>query len=146
LYYSGAYDQAAIEYNVLYPSLRHERQFLFEFGQCLAKIKQYEKSNLLFEEFLHYSSDPMAYNCIGNNYKAMKAYQQAEKMYLYASWIVPNRHYPFYLLMKLYDEIGDKEKAYKMAQILLEKPVKIQSTAIREMLQEAEKWIQNNQN
>jgi hypothetical protein len=64
-------------------------------------------------------------------------------MYLHASQIVPNRHYPLYLLMKLYQETRQIEKAKAMADTLLKKPVKVQSTAILEMQEEARKILVN---
>jgi len=78
---------------------------------------------------------------MGNNCKEMGEYIKAEKMYLRASQIVPNRHYPLYLLMKLYQETGQVDKAKEMANTLLEKPVKVWSTAIREMQEEAKRQL-----
>jgi len=151
LYQLTAYNVVAKDYAELYPKLRHEKNFLFEYGQCLSKTEQYAESNRIFEEYLHYGSDPMVYNCMGNNFKGMSEYAQAESMYIRASQVVPNRHYPLYLLMKLYQEIeeaGEMEKkgeegkkAKAMAEILLQKPVKVPSTAIREMHEEAKKVI-----
>jgi len=157
LYNVSANNVVAKEYAALYPKLQHEKQFLFEYGQCLSKMEQYAESNRIFEEYLRYGSDPMVYNCMGNNFKAMGEYAQAESMYIRASQIVPNRHYPLYLLMKLYQEMeeagkkGEAEemeekgeagkKAKAMAEILLQKPVKVPSTAIREMHEEARKVI-----
>ena len=67
----------------------------------------------------------------------MKDYWKIEKMYLRASEIVPNRHYPLYLLMTLYHETGQNEKAKATANTLLEKPVKVWSKAIEEIQKEA---------
>ena len=148
LYQLTAYNVVAKDYAELYPKLRHEKNFLFEYGQCLSKTEQYAESNRIFEEYLHYGSDPMVYNCMGNNFKGMSEYDQAESMYIRASQIVPNRHYPLYLLMKLYQEMeeegknGEAEKKAKaMAELLLKKPVKVLSTAIREMHEGAKKVI-----
>ena len=139
LYNAGVYQGSVQKYRIQYPLLRHEKQFLFEYGQCLSKSGQYIESNRIFEEYLCYGSDPMVYNCMGNNYKALEEYQKAEDSYIRASQIVPNRHYPLYLLMKLYMETGQTGKAKETAKILLDKPVKVQSTAIKEMRQEARK-------
>ena len=87
----------------------------------------------------------MVYNCMGNNFKGMSEYAQAESMYIRASQVVPNRHYPLYLLMKLYQETGQSEKAKAKAETLLKKPVKVQSTAIREMHEEAKQLIMNSE-
>jgi hypothetical protein len=67
LYHAGAYEQAAEKYVALYPDLRYESHFLFGYGQCLSNNGQFAASNRIFEEYLRYGSDPMAYNCIGNN-------------------------------------------------------------------------------
>ena len=45
----------------------------------------------------------------------------------------PSRFYPKYLLAKLYDETGQSEKAVFIANELLQKNVKIESTAIEEI-------------
>lgn len=55
------------------------------------------------------------------------------------SLIVPNRIYPYYLLMKLFIETGDMEKAQENAKIVLTKEPKVQSTAVSEMREEAER-------
>ena len=143
LYNVNLYHEAAKEYASLYAVLRHEKYFLFEYAQSLSKTGQYTESNRIFEEYLLYGSDPMVYNCMGNNYKEMGDYAKAENMYNRASQIVPNRHYPLYLLMMLYQETAQIEKAKAMAGTLLDKPVKVQSTAIREMQLEAKRIIEN---
>ena len=71
---------------------------------------------------------------MGRNYQAMKEYDLAEKTLLKSTQIVPNRLYPLYLLMKLYVETGDDEKARETAGIVLTK-----EPAVREMREEAEK-------
>ena len=144
IYNANAYTKAVNEYAVLHPKLKHEKNFLFEYGQSLSKSGQYAESNQIFKEYLQYGSDPMAYNCMGNNFKEMGEFSMAENLYLHASQIVPNRHYPVYLLMKLYMETGEAEKAKAMAETLLNKPVKVPSTAIREMQREAKQLIIKN--
>ena len=141
LYRINAFHEATKEYATLYPKLRHEKHFLFEYAQCLSKTEQPAESNRIFEEYLLYGSDPMVYNCMGNNFKEMGDYGKAENLYLRASQIVPNRLYPLYLLMKLYAETGQTEKAKAMADALLKKPVKVKSAAIREMQEEARKMV-----
>ena len=133
------YDESVQKYKVLYSALRHEKHFLFEYGQYLSKIGQYIESNKIFEEYLCYGSDPMVFNCMGNNFKEMGEFNKAENMYVHAMKIVPNRHYPLYLLMKLYKDIGQTQKAKTMATSLLQKPVKVHSMAIREMREDARK-------
>jgi hypothetical protein len=133
VYHAKAYQQIYPKYSSLYPYLQHEKQFLFEYDQCLSNADRYAESNRIFEEYLFYGSDPMVFNCMGNNFKAMGEYGKAEGFYIRSSQTVLNRHYPIYLLMKLYEKNGQTEKAKAMAGVLLAKPVKIKSTAIQEM-------------
>ena len=64
-----------------------------------------------------------------------------EKASTKAAQIIPNRHYPLYLLAKLYKDAGQTQKAKETAAILLEKPVKIPSLLIETIKQEAEKIL-----
>jgi O-antigen ligase len=136
LYQGNIYREAAEEYAPLLKELGDQKDYLFEYGQSLSKSNQPEAGNRIFTQGLKFSSDPMFYNCMGNNYKAMGMYEQAEQAYLKAENIVPNRHYPLYLLAKLYFETGNTLKAKETAEELLNKPVKIQTTAIEEMQNE----------
>ena len=128
-------------YRLLYDQLNDQKEYLFEYAQCLSKAGHYEDSNHILTEFLNYGCDPMVYNCMGNNYKAMKEYQDAESAYMRALQVLPNRHYPLYLLMNLYQETGQMEKAANMAREILDKLVKVESEAIREMKDEARKLV-----
>jgi tetratricopeptide (TPR) repeat protein len=109
----------------------------------LNKTGQYEKSNRILQQAMHISCDPMLHNMAGLNHQARKRYREAEDCFTTAALLVPSRHYPHYLLMLLYAETAQREKAVEQAGILLTQPVKIPSEAIREMKQEAEKIIRN---
>lgn len=84
------------------------------------------------------SSDPMFYVLIGNNYKDMKHYDLAEKSYYKAFSVMPNRLYPLYQLMLLYQESGNVIKAKAMAKRVIEMKPKIDSQATRQMKEKAQ--------
>jgi ABC-type transport system involved in cytochrome bd biosynthesis fused ATPase/permease subunit len=50
--------------------------------------------------------------------------------------MAPGKFYPLYLLAKLYDASGQQQKAIAMANTLLNKEVKVHSTAIEEIKEE----------
>ena len=75
----------------------------------------------------------MVYTALGDSYKATGQNQKAEAAYLQAWHMNPSRFYPKYLLAKLYDENGKREKAVAVASELLAKEVKVQSTAVEEI-------------
>jgi tetratricopeptide (TPR) repeat protein len=81
----------------------------------------------------------MLYNIMGKNYQSLKAYGKAEDCLLKSTRIVPNRLYPWYLLTKLYDEMGLPDKVRETAEIVLTKEPKVQSSAVREMREEVGK-------
>jgi hypothetical protein len=58
----------------------------------------------------------------------------------------PARFYPLYLLAKLYDESGQKEKAVALAKEVIKKEVKIESTAIKEIREEMRKIMEKQDN
>jgi len=95
------------------------------------------KSNAVLQHAMQISCDPMLYNVMGKNYQAMKEYDLAEKSLLKSTQIVPNRLYPYYLLMKLYIEMGNEAKAGEAAGVVLTKEPKVQSQAVKEMREEA---------
>jgi len=139
LYNTGDFENAIDNYQRLYPKLNRQKQFLFEYARCLSAKSQFDASNAMLARVLLFGSNPVIYNCMGDNYKNTGDYENAEKMYLRASQIVPGRHLPLYLLMKLYQDTGQTEKAQDMAKILLEKPVKLPSPVIKKIKDEASK-------
>jgi len=138
-YQAGMYRDAAASYEPLYPYLNDQIQFLFEYGRSLSQSEQPEKSNEVLLQAMQISCDPMLYNVMGKNYQAMKAYNKAEEYLLKSTRIVPNRLYPYCLLMKLYVETGEEKKAREAAGVVLTKEPKVQSQAVREMREEARK-------
>ena len=141
LYQIELYQDAVKEYELIYPRLFDQVQFLFEYAQCLSKLQKYGESNRILGKAIRISCDPMLYNIMGKNYQALKLYPEAEKSFLKASNIVPNRIYPYYLLAKMYRESGQQQKAQEMALIVLTKEPKVHSTAIEDMRREIKKMI-----
>jgi hypothetical protein len=138
-YHAGLFKDAAESYAALYPYLNDQIRFLFEYAQCLSKSEQPEKSSKVLQRAVQISCDPMLYNIMGKNYQALKEYEQAEVCFTKATQLVPSRLYPWYLLTKLYHEMGLQEKVNETAKIVLTKEPKVQSPAVQEMREEARK-------
>ena len=140
--YSYGNKEVVEEYRNIYPLLSDQIQFLFEYAQCLNKSKQYKKSNEVLEKAIKISCDPMLYNIMGKNFHALKQYSNAVNCLVKSSNIVPNRIYPYYLMALMYIDAGEMEKAKDMAQIVLTKEPKVQSTAVKEMRQDMKKLLE----
>lgn len=136
-YHAELYKEVVKTYKPLYPYLKDRVEFLFEYGRSLGIEEYFEESNRVLQRATEISCDPMLYNLMGCNYQSLKNYEQAEAYMLKSTHIVPNRLYPWYLLMKLYDKTRQKDKAIEAANIVLIKEPKVQSKAIEEMREEA---------
>lgn len=143
LYNIGAYQSAKEEYEKLYSELKNRGAFLFEYGYCLHKLKQYDNSAIVLEEAMKHSCDPMLLNIIGKNYQAVGKYEKAEGSLIRSTHRLPGRIYPYYLLAKLYAELEyqQPEKLKRMVEVVLTKEPKVQSTAIKEMRVEVKKLL-----
>ena len=146
MYYKNKAYEAALEvYEPLYPLLKHKPEFLFEVAQCVSKTGRYEKANGYLERAVLLSSDPMLYYVMAKNEQCLGEYRQAEKHLLHAIDILPERIYPYYLLMNLYTEPSYFQPAkLKMAidSVLTKKP-KVESSAIKEMKEKARSMLNN---
>lgn len=142
LFNMNSYDKALVEYQKLEPIFRDQNKFLFEYAFSLSKVGKYKESNLVIQKAVMISCDPMLYNIMGKNYQSLKQYEQAEKSFRQASYIVPNRMYPHYLLFKLYYETGSMEKAKQTAEHALNKRIKVDSPAVQEMRKEIKELLE----
>lgn len=137
------FEETVDHYRDLYPKLKEEAVFLFEYGQCLAKTGQYEESNRILKEGVLRSADPMFYNIMGKNHQALQQYTEAETMFRQALNMVPHRLYPYYLMAKMYFENGQASKGIEVARTLIAKEPKVMSEAVKEMKKEMAEAIEN---
>ena len=128
-------------YAELYDALRHDPRYLFDYAKCLTDDEQYAEAIPLFEAAAQLSADPMIYNVMGRCHQEMGNYTKAEECFIHSSRILPERLYPFYLLMKLYGVSGDEEKQLEYARVVMTKEPKVDSQAVKDMKKEAEEVI-----
>lgn len=145
IYQMGAYEICIKDYEKTFPYLRYNGDFLLNYGKALSMAEKHDKALEILEYAREYYPNTILYAALGDSQKALGKIGKAEKAYLYAWQMIPSRFYPKYLLAKLYDETGQKEKAVKIAYELLNKEVKIESDAIEEMKQEMRSIISKHQ-
>ena len=139
---SGIYDTAFIDdYYELLPLLTENPRFLFDFGKMLAALGRYNDSNVMLRQGALVSNDPMFYVMQGNNFRDMEAYTDAEAAYQKAYHVLPNRLYPLYQLMCLYEQTDERQKMWQMAQQVIEFNVKMESPATKKMQEDARKRL-----
>ena len=127
------------DYYELLPLLRSNERFLFDFSNILEKDGRYNDSNAMLRLGTLVSNDPMLYVIQGNNYSKMGFFEEAEQAYQKAFHMMPNRLYPLYQLMLLYEREEKTEEMYQMAWQVLRFNEKVVSPATKEMKWKAKK-------
>lgn len=120
-------------YKKAYQYLEYNGDFQFHYGSALNLNKDYEKSILHLEKATQLNSNPNAFIMLGNSLRAVKRFDEAEMFYKTASAIIPNRLYPRYLLVNLYNEMGERQKAIELAEEILYTEEKVITTAGKEI-------------
>lgn len=140
--FSGMHHEAFInDYYELKPLEMDNASFLFDFGKTLREAKRYNDSNAVFRQGTQVSSDPMFWVLMGNNYRDMQCHQEAEEAYKKAFAIMPNRLYPLYQLMGLYEETGNVEAVRRTAREIMALQPKIKSPATEAMADSARRKV-----
>lgn len=136
----GIFDGMADRLAILYPQLRRNFRYLYDYGYALHKECHYEESNVILREGALISSDPMFYNIIGKNHEALGDYELAERNYIHSHNMVPSRLYPYILLMEMKERQGNTEQALAYARKALSLPVNERNMSMRDLHERARKY------
>jgi tetratricopeptide (TPR) repeat protein len=145
LYTKGYYTESLNYYDHAWPLLKTSGEYLSHYGKALSMAGKHEQAVDVLQQAAGYYPNTVVYTTLGNSYKELGKTEDAEHAYMKAWYMIPGRFYPKYLLAKLYDETGQAEKAIAVAQELLEKEIKVESTAIKEIKAEMRKILQKYQ-
>ena len=129
----GDYSEVVAMMDRLRPVLHDNGAFMFEYGQVLSRNKNYKKAIKALENAAKLTSDPYLFIYLGNCYLGIKNYKKAEESYSHSFYLMPHKFYPRYLLVKLYLEMEERDKAVFMARQIMKMKIKVPSTAIEEI-------------
>ncbi|MBA0883953.1 O-antigen ligase family protein [Flavobacterium undicola] len=132
-YQYGDYKGAVLDFELAYPIFKKDGDFLMNYGKTLAMAGEPHKAIVVLEQAKHYQNNTVIATALGDSYKVTKQYDKAEANYQQAINMTPGKFYANYLLAKLYDDSGQEYKAVAMAKKLMNKEIKIPSTAIKEI-------------
>ena len=127
------YEDAVTEYEGIYPAMRWNFRYLYDYGYALHKAGKYMESNGILSEGAAISSDPMFWNIIGKNHTAAGNYSKAAEALEKARYMVPCRIYPLFLLMELYEKTGRAEEAETTGREILAMEVNPKNRAMTEL-------------
>lgn len=140
-YNNGLYAESLNYYQKAYPILSQSGDFLMQYGKMLSMANRHKLAVRILLQSQNYSNTSITQTAIGDSYKALGKWQQAEQAYIEAEFMVPGTLYPSYLLAKLYSHTHQTSKAVRKAREVLAKQVKIQSPAVNEIRQEMKRII-----
>jgi len=139
----GAGKSCLETYGKAYSLLKNDGVFLTNYGRALFLNGKYDQAIEISHQAARLYPNRIACLVLGDGYKATGRIKEAEQSYLHAWYMNPSLFFPKYLLTKLYNETGQKEKAIETAKELLNKKVKTESTIINEIKAEMQKIILN---
>lgn len=117
------------DYTIAFMQLQNNGKFHFYYGSAFYLKQDYAQSVDFLRKATELSSDPNAFITLGNSFKELERYKEAEQAYKTACGITPAKLYPRYLLAQLYINMQEIEKALIMANYLLTAEEKISTTA-----------------
>ena len=130
------YEEALEELSPLYPAMRWNFRYLYDYGYALHKEGRHEESIAVLSEGARISSDPMFRNIIGKCHEALGRYDAARDEYMTAHYMVPCRLYPLVLLMRMYEGRGMDAEAVSVGRRILEMPVNPKNRTMQDLRRE----------
>ncbi len=128
------------EMGSLYPLLRNTPYYLYSYGTMLNRFHSGQAISILQEAYMANASYHTLME-LGKAYCIQEDFLNAEKVWYQASAMIPHKFMPYYCLMQMYKDKGESIKAEEMANLILNKPIKIRSARLNEICDEAERML-----
>lgn len=137
----GKTEEVLSDYARLYPFMRENPLFLYNYGAELHEIGRWNESANLLEECVKGLNDTDVQMLLADNYLHLQDFGRAEQHYWQAARMCPNRFLPLYELVKLYRQTGQEEEVLNLASKIIDKPVKVPSYTIDKIKQEMRRFL-----
>lgn len=128
-------------YKNLYPQLQHNALFLYNYGALLNANGQYKKSIAILSKCKKYFNDYDIQLLLAENYKKIHKTNKAITHYKQAAYMIPNRFWPLYMLVRIYKNKNEESKAVNIAKRIINKKVKISSPTIISIKNKMKRYV-----
>lgn len=118
-------------YNSLYPKLKNDPYFLYNYAYVLSENGECEKAGNMATKSFDLMANYDTALLIADNAKECGDVDAAEEFYWLASKMCPVKFMPLYGLFCLYNDNGRLEEMKEIGQLILSKPIKVNSNEIR---------------
>lgn len=114
---------------------------LYNYARELYIMGHLTEANRIIELFSQYNINYDSELLYGDICQASGSMECAAKHYQNAHYMCPVRFSPLYGLLQTFQQVGDIVSADSVAQIIVEKPVKVNSQKVENMKYEASRWL-----
>ena len=128
-------------YEAITPHLRSNGYFLYNYAAELNGLGRFDESAKVLELCVTRLNDYDVQQLWADNLYQKKEYAEAERRSWLAYHMCPNRFMPLYELFKSAEVQGDTLRMVDLAEMILEKPVKIPSMEINHIKQEMKVFL-----
>lgn len=128
-------------YEKMKPQMKHNPLFLYNYAAELNYIGRYEESLTVTEECREGWNDYDVQMLLADNLENTQRTDMAIETYRHALDMIPCRFEPLNSMMTLYLGNGDMLNALKVANKIIDKPVKVQSYRVEQITQAARDLI-----
>ena len=138
----GMTDEMLSAYNKLNGELGRNPYFLYNYAAELNVSGHYGESLRIGQECDTLMADYFVQLLMADNCKQLKRYEQAKRYLEQASYMCPNRFVPLYELYKIYELQNDTVAMCRMAEVILRKPIKVESSEVHRIVAEMKRYKQ----
>lgn len=129
------------EYQALFHNMKKDPYFLYNYAAILHREGLYSKSINISKKCERYWTDYDLIMLMAYNFKELRKYSKAIEYFSNAEAMCPNRFEPIYNIMQIYKITGNSLQAINYAKQIINKPIKIYSSDINTIRDEAQNVI-----
>jgi len=137
----GQTKQMLPKYEKLYPYLKYNSLFLYNYGAELNFVRQFERSKILLKECQKKFNDYDLQMLLADNYYHIGDTTEAISIYQHAENMIPCKFLPLYRQFQIYKKNENVSNAKEIAQKIVEKQVKVKSTTVESIIEKADNYL-----
>jgi tetratricopeptide (TPR) repeat protein len=138
--------KACETYEDIYPVLKTDPLFLFNYGSTLSNFNEYEKSIFMLEASGKIKTSYDLYLNLGCAYEGANHDSLSEQNYEKARFLIPHKFVPRYRLFKIYQKTNQVKKAMTMAKEIMDIQIKVYSPTVGQIKKAAFQYLNHGNN
>ncbi len=140
--YCGQSKKMMPQYAELYPELKNDCRFLYNYASEQYVAGNYDEALQTAEECGKSLADYNLNLLIADIHRVLKNYERAICHYERASLMCPSRFIPLYEQYCVHRQMGNGDECSKLADVILHKPIKIQSLETNNIIEDIKRMEQ----